>query len=66
MGFEVNAVASDSTRTQEPRKMGLVDVAPPNKGLGEILTGKELPKKGLVDVAPPNKGLLQVIIDWFK
>ena len=78
MSLKINPVASDSTTTQGPKKRvntnnqempfnyGLKDVAPPNKGLVEIVTGKELPKMGLANVAPPNKGLLQVIIDWFK
>ena len=55
MSLEINPVASDSTRTQGPKKRvntnnqemlfnyGLKDVAPPNKGLVEIVTEKELP-----------------------
>ena len=73
MSLEIDPVASDSTRIQGPKKRvntnnqemlfnyGLKDVASPNKGLVEIVTGKELPEKGLVDVAPPNKGLVEII-----
>ena len=78
MSLEIIPVVSDSTSTQGPKKVvntnnqemlfdyGLKDIAPLDKGLVEIITGKELPEMGLLDVAPPNKGLVQVIIDWFK
>ena len=78
MGLEIYTMSNDSTMVQGPKKRvvqnnqenffdyGLKDVAPLNKGLGEIVTGTDLPDMGLVDVAPPNKGLAQVIMGWFK